>query len=162
MQKTILWIVILIVVAGGAYLLLSTPAEAPSIEPADEMMEDGAMMEDGTIMEEEAMMGDAPFAVLVSNTGEGFTPVSVTVKKGETVRFVNDASTEDIWPASAVHPTHSVYPEKSSNDCLGSAFDACHGLKPGEFWEFTFNEVGEWRYHDHLHASKTGVVTVTE
>lgn len=175
MQKnTLLWAIIVLVVAGGAYFLLSTPAEAPSTETEAEMAEDnammkeaGAMMEDGTIPGEGAMMdgGDVtgdPAVTEIVYTGGGYEPASVTIKKGETVRFVNNATSQDTWPASAVHPTHSVYPEKSSADCLGSAFDACRGLKPGESWEFTFGEAGEWRFHDHAHPSKTGVVIVVE
>lgn len=169
MQKNLLWIVIILVVLGGAYFLLAKPAAAPSTDStagdeamsgADNMM-DGKVMEDGTVGDE-TMMGDEPFAALISYTDSGFEPKSVTIKKGETVRFVNNSSSEETWPASAVHPTHSVYPDKSSSDCLGSSFDACRGLKPGEFWEFTFTNVGEWRFHDHVHASKTGVVIVTE
>ena len=162
MQNALLWIVGILVVLGGTFFLLSTPAEAPvTAETEDAMMEGAAMMEDGTITEEEAMMEKAPAATIAYTEG-GYAPASVTIKKGETVRFANNTTAEDTWPASSVHPTHSVYPEKSSADCLGSAFDACRGLKPGESWEFTFNEVGEWRFHDHIHASKTGLVVVTE
>ena len=103
-----------------------------------------------------------PAPVTVTYTDAGFSPSSVTVKKGQAVRFVNNSSSQEVWPASAVHPTHSVYPVKTALDCLGSSFDACKGLKTGESWSFTFNSVGEWRYHDHLHASKTGTVIVTE
>lgn len=167
-QNTVLWAVIVLVVAGGAFFLWNTQvATAPSgeeimeenaMEESGANMEEGAVMEDGTITEE--MMGNASEPVVISYTEEGYSPASVTISRGETVRFVNNAASEETWPASAVHPTHSVYPEKTAGDCLGSAFDACRGLKPGESWEFTFNEAGEWRYHDHVHASKTGVVIV--
>ncbi len=105
--------------------------------------------------------GDDNFDVLIAFTNKGFEPSTVTIRKGQTVRWVN-TSDEDVWPASAVHPTHSLYPQKSPTDCLGSDFDACRGLKPGESWEFTFDHVGEWRYHDHIHAYRTGSVVVTE
>ncbi len=114
---------------------------------------------DGNVSIEVEPVGDNPFEALVSYTESGFSPASVTIKRGQTVRFVNNAGRET-WPASAFHPTHGVYPEKSGSDCLGSSFDACRGLKPGEFWEFTFNTVGSWKYHDHLSASKTGTIVV--
>ena len=101
-----------------------------------------------------------PYDVLVAYTDAGYSPAEVTIQKGQRVRFVN-RSTEPTWPASAIHPTHSLYPGKEAPDCLGSAFDACRGLVQGEFWAFTFNHAGEWRYHDHLYASKTGVIIVT-
>ena len=102
---------------------------------------------------------DDPYDVLITFTDEGYAPRDVTVAVGARVRFFN-ASHQETWPASAIHPTHSLYPGKESTDCLGSAFDACRGLKPGEYWAFTFNYEGEWRYHDHLDATKAGSVTV--
>ena len=98
---------------------------------------------------------------VITFTDAGFEPSTVAIKKGQTVRWMNNSST-NTWPASAVHPTHSIYPQKSASDCLGSSFDACRGLAKGETWDFTFNDVGTWKFHDHLHASKTGSVTVTE
>lgn len=76
-----------------------------------------------------------------------FEPASVTIKKGETVRFVN-LSSEDRWPASNVHPTHDIYPE----------FDPAKPISAGGSWSFRFNEAGIWRYHDHLDAPISGVV----
>ncbi len=101
------------------------------------------------------------YDVLVTFDGENFNPKEVTVKKGSRVRFLNDSDME-VWPASAVHPTHSIYPEKDAKNCLGSSFDACRALTRGEFFDFTFNYEGEWRYHDHVQAFKTGMVTVTQ
>ncbi len=100
------------------------------------------------------------FDVTITYSNDGFAPEEVTIKKGQRVRFINN-STQNVWPASGVHPTHTLYPEKEPTDCLGSSFDACRELKPGEFFDFTFNYVGEWRYHDHIHAYDTGVITVT-
>ena len=101
-------------------------------------------------------------AATITYTDAGYNPANVTIKKGETVHWVNNSTSQDTWPASAVHPTHTIYPEKSANDCLGSSFDACKDLKPGESWDFKFNQVGKWNFHDHLHASKFGSVTVSE
>lgn len=164
MQK-LLWVVILLLLLGGGYYIFTSQSatedavqnsEEASV-PENSPMESGeGMMEDGSMMES----GGGPAFQVVSFTEAGYEPKSITVRKGETVRFINNATSQETWPASAVHPTHSVYPEKTSADCLGSAFDACRGLKPGEFWDFTFNQTGEWRFHDHIHASKTGVVIV--
>ena len=90
-------------------------------------------------------------------TSSGFSPSSLTIKQGDTVAFVNKDSAPH-WTASAFHPTHSAYPE--SGGCIGSTFDACKGLSQGESWSFTFNEVGEWKYHDHLSSGDTGTIIV--
>lgn len=101
-----------------------------------------------------------PYDVLVRFDGEAFEPKELTVTKGTRVRFLNE-STQDVWPASAVHPTHSIYPESDQSNCLGSSFDACKPLAKDEFFDFTFTHEGEWRYHDHVRAFITGAVTVT-
>lgn len=78
-----------------------------------------------------------------------YVPREVTVRLGESVSFVN--ATDDFhWPASDVHPTHQIY----------SAFDPREPLGPGETWSFTFTQVGEWKFHDHLRANVKGVVIV--
>src|SRR3972149_5818942 len=66
---------------------------------------------------------------VVEITATGFIPSSLTIKAGETVTFVNK-DTKAHWPASAMHPTHLLYPE--SGGCIGSKFDACRGLNQDE------------------------------
>lgn len=80
-----------------------------------------------------------------------FFPSELKIKKGDTVMWTNSDSSP-AWPASAVHPTHQVYP----------GFDALKGLSKGESYSFTFDKVGSWKYHDHLNPSTTGVVVVSE
>ena len=101
-----------------------------------------------------------PYDVLITYTDDGFSPADISITQGQRVRFLND-SREPTWPASGVHPTHSLYPEKESSDCLGSSFDACTSLTRGEFYDFTFYYPGTWTFHDHVHAYNTGSITVT-
>lgn len=92
-------------------------------------------------------------------TDEGFRPSEVKVQKGGTVVWFNKSSAA-VWPASAVHPTHSAYPQKGG--CVGSSFDACRRVASGEKYEFTFDHAGTWKYHDHLNPVHFGAVTVAE
>lgn len=94
---------------------------------------------------------------LVEITAAGFNPKTLTINTGEEVVFVNKES-KSHWPASAVHPTHKVYPE--SGGCIGSKFDSCRDLKQGETFRFTFNNEGAWKYHDHLNPGLTGTIIV--
>lgn len=125
------------------------------------MMEESK--DDGEAMEDTSHDGDAvdeaSTVVEVNFTSSGFVPKSVEISLGDTVRWINNSS-RDVWPATAIHPTHTIYPEKSTDDCLGSSFDACAKIAPGSTWEFTFNEEGSWNYHDHLNAGKRGTVIV--
>jgi plastocyanin len=97
--------------------------------------------------------------VVITFTETGYSPSSVTIKKGGTVTFVNE-SEKDMWPASAMHPTHKVYP--TTGGCIGSTFDACTRVKTSDAWSFSFDEVGEWKFHDHLSPSFFGSITVVE
>src|SRR3989344_6696710 len=91
-----------------------------------------------------------------------YEPKEITIKKGDVVKWVN-SDPAPTWPASAIHPTHGVYPQQGGCPLIGgSSFDACGGLEQGKFWSFQFNFTGSWRYHDHLKSSVTGVVNVAE
>lgn len=93
----------------------------------------------------------------VEITSAGFNPASVEINKGDTVTWLNkDASPS--WPASALHPTHALYPE--TGGCVGSKFDACKDLAFGEKFSFAFDHAGTWKYHDHLNPGRTGTVVV--
>jgi len=94
-------------------------------------------------------------------TTQGFVPSEITIPPGTTVVWKNIEEKQH-WPASNFHPTHTMYPETSSDDCLGSSFDACRGLQQGETYSFTFDQSGAWAYHDHLFPSMGGVVFVGE
>ncbi|HLF53904.1 MAG TPA: hypothetical protein VI544_01880 [Candidatus Nanoarchaeia archaeon] len=99
----------------------------------------------------------------VEITSNGYSPKELEINKGDKVTWINTNSVQH-WPASAMHPTHTVYPGSSMEKCGTSEqseiFDACSGLKVGESWSFVFNEAGSWKYHDHLNLANTGTVTV--
>src|SRR3989344_267954 len=76
-------IAVIIVIAGGWYLLQETPVDIPSA------------------------ITTTP-GVTVIYTDQGFSPLSVTVPLGTTVTFVNQSG-GSMWVASAMHPTHVVY-----------------------------------------------------
>jgi plastocyanin len=89
--------------------------------------------------------------VTVTRTAEGYEPKEITIKKGEVVLWKNE-STEYHWPASDLHPTHTIY----------SDFDPLKPVASGADWAFQFNKVGIWKYHDHIRANKVGTVIVVE
>ncbi|KKS44201.1 MAG: hypothetical protein UV48_C0012G0005 [Candidatus Azambacteria bacterium GW2011_GWA2_42_9] len=93
----------------------------------------------------------APKTWTVEYKENQFVPRELKIKKGDIVTWINNNS-EPIWPASAIHPTHQVYP----------GFDALKGLNTGESYSFTFDKVGNWKYHNHLNPSVTGVVEVSD
>lgn len=176
MQKTISWVLAVVIIAGG-WFLYASKASAPTVSenteaPAQEAVDADTGVQTGNVSPvapSTSSNTDATVALptagipatVITYTDAGFVPSSVTIKKGQTVRWVNNSGSK-VWPASAVHPQHSAYPQKSASDCLGSSFDACKGLAQGESWDFKFDYVGSWKFHNHLKASQWGVVNVTE
>ena len=100
---------------------------------------------------------------VITYMDSGYSPSTITIKKGETVTWKNEGS-KPMWTASAMHPTHRVYPGTDISACgtqtLLPMFDSCGRIESGQSWSFTFNNVGTWGYHNHLDSSKFGKVVV--
>ena len=148
MNKTFTTVLILIIIVLGGYFLLKNPkAQAPTIETP--------VISTST--------GDTDNSVpsanqnVITYTNTGYSPSTLTVQVGTTVTFKNESSMA-MWTASASHPTHKVYP--TTGGCLGSTFDACRGIQPGDSWSFKFDIAGNWKYHDHLKPSFFGTIIV--
>ncbi|HLC97594.1 MAG TPA: plastocyanin/azurin family copper-binding protein [Candidatus Nanoarchaeia archaeon] len=96
-------------------------------------------------------------------TANGFEPSTLTIQSGETVTWTNKDS-QSHWPASAIHPTHTLYPGSGIEKCgtaeESTTFDACNLVAAGGQYSFTFTERGTWKYHDHLNPAKTGMIVV--
>ncbi|MEK7576104.1 MAG: hypothetical protein AAB482_00235 [Patescibacteria group bacterium] len=152
MKKFIIGVVIVGLVGFGAYFILKTPAKAPGTQNTNitPPPTDGGVIPQGE-------------TVTISMTDTGYSPATLNMKMGTTVIFKNDGENEH-WPASAMHPTHTVYPgsniEKCNTPDESKIFDACRGISKGSSWSFQFNNKGIWRYHDHLYPKLFGSITV--
>lgn len=128
MNKTLLAaIIVIIVIAGGIFLF----AGRSSVPVVNETVNENKLM--------------------VTYTDSGFSPQTITVKKGGTVTFINQSS-GGMWVASNPHPTHTDYP----------AFDEKASVGSGGSWSFTFDQVGSWGYHNHRNPSNLGTVIVEQ
>lgn len=128
------------IVSAGLFLLgagcAGTPA-SPSVNATTSELENQGLV-------------DSP---VVSIGPNGFNPASITIKKGEAVMWINEDVGAPHWPASNPHPAHADYP----------GFAPGAAIAPGGSWQFEFDKVGTWGYHDHLNPTKfTGTVVVTE
>lgn len=85
----------------------------------------------------------------ISYTNACYSPANLTIKKGDTVKFINN-SNKSMWPASDDHPAHDEYAE----------FDSRSGISQGGSYSFTFSRAGSWGYHDHNKPGCTGTVAV--
>ena len=122
-----------------------------SVEEEPVAVEDNAVTS-----KEETSVAPEGNVVIVNYDGNSYSPNTVTISAGDTVRFVNSGNAP-MWTASNIHPTHANYPEKSARDCLGSSFDQC---EVGTTYEFTFNSAGTHTYHNHVRANQGGTIIV--
>lgn len=147
---------ILIIAAGAWWFTTSNPTGDANLIPAPQDTTSGT----GGQLGGEVTV--APMSAVITYNGTSFAPQEVTIGKGGTVKWVN-ASTGNMWVASAQHPTHTAYSGTTRTqhcpDTAGTAFDQCVG---GGDYSFTFAKTGTWGYHDHLNASAFGRVVVTE
>lgn len=162
-MKTLIAIVVALIVVFAAYSIFTRPAAAPVSLPIDT----AALAETAPTDSQAAPSTENTSSVtLVTYTDNGFSPKTVTIKTGEVLRFVNQSS-RPMWVASAFHPTHEKYDGTTTSEhCSGGVdttgtLDECRGAAVGESWDFTFTKEGMWGYHNHLSASDTGSVTVT-
>jgi len=173
-MKQFLTAVIIVGIAGGAYWwwqnqntatngeTMDSGSETTGNDSMQDAIDDGAMMEDGVVGGGLGASSDAPLSATVSYNGSGFSPATVTIKKGGMVSWSNTGGAS-MWVASAQHPTHMGYDgtnlEEHCPDNSGASFDQC---KSGNSFSFIFNKTGTWRYHDHMNASAFGSVVVVE
>ena len=157
----IVLVIALILLAGGVWYFASRPNTAGEATTQMEVSEvPGETTATSTPTPDTAPSGKT---VTVTYNGTSFSPATVTISKGDTVRFVN-SGTGSMWVASAVHPSHNVYDGTTRADHCGSSyagiapFDQCKAAK--ETYSFTFTKAGTWGYHDHVNAGATGKVVV--
>jgi len=169
MKKNILIVVgVIVLVAAGWFLFQNNYANGPTIgDDTEEVVTNevpvpGSDVDEMIVEDDEVQLGSP----VVSFDGGAYSPSTLEIEVGTTVVFENNSESREMWPASALHPTHTLYPGSSIAKCgteeADSIFDACGVIAPGGFYSFTFGEVGEWKYHDHLSPSAFGTIVVTE
>ncbi len=160
MNKIIITTVIVTVVLVGGYFLLRGAFQSADFGLKDIQPAAPATQPANQQTAPQSSTGQTPIAEknVVTYSDSGYSPSTLTVKKGETVIFKNQSS-NSMWTASAVHPTHRGYP--TTGGCIGSTFDACKGIQSGDSWPFKFDIAGTWKYHNHLNPSDTGTIYVS-
>jgi plastocyanin len=169
MRNAWIWIVVLVIILVGGYIWwqssqsVQPESPAPSVDtiitpPAPADTTTGTNTSTST-----SSTGTTAGPVTITYDGKSFSPASVTVKKGNTVKWVDTSG--QMWVASAPHPAHTGYDGTSrSTHCApgytgAMPFDEC---VLGSSYSFTFDKVGTWPYHDHMNPSAFGSVVVTE
>lgn len=156
MNKTIITIIIAaVVLVGGYFLLRGAYQPSPSVPQSSNQQPNQL-----PVSEQPSAPSPATENNVVIYTDNGYSPSTLTIKRGETITFKNQSS-GSMWTASAIHPTHRLYGGTSLDehcpDTAGAAFDQCSA---GNTYSFTFTKSGTWRYHNHLSPSDTATIIV--
>jgi len=158
-------IVAVVIIGGWYYYSSSQTASAPtSQDEIGAVAPDLASNPSPTAPTDTAAVPAVPASAgtTVTYTANGFSPQTVTIKKGESVTFV-DQGTGKMWVASAMHPDHTAYSGTTRSehcpDTIGTAFDQC---STGSTYTFKFDKTGTWKYHNHVMTNSFGSVVVTE
>lgn len=166
-MKTLAWIIIIILVGYGIYWfsnrddggLPSNTYNSTNNSSTDNSQSTTTV----NINTSTSTSPTGPKTVTVIYGMNGFSPSTMTIKKGDNVTFVNQSSS-GMWVASAMHPTHAVYDGTNLNThCAAGAtpsFDQCKNTPNGGTYSFTFNKLGSWSYHNHSAASDFGKIVV--
>jgi plastocyanin len=160
-KKPLVVLALLLLIAAGVYFFAGvTPP--PQEEVVDTSLDTNIRLGKAPIpaMTEEMqakLAASKGFSALVSYTQNGFEPRTVTIARGEAVRFTNN-SAGDLW-VSAGGEGVLIYPQTKAG-CGSSDLDSCSPFPPQDFWEFTFEEVGSWQVVNNLDKSKRGTIIV--
>lgn len=166
-MKALIWIVAVLIILGGVWWYFSMPVPvAPMPTPTiDTTSPNPATTTDNattssTTPSTGASGDNAPMTATVIYSAQGFTPATVTVPIGGTVKWINQSGTS-MWVATNEHPSHTIYAgttrQQHCPDANNTAFDQC---APGNEYSFTFSKAGSWKYHDHMNAIRGGTVIV--
>lgn len=152
--KIIIGVVVLgVLIAGMVYFSRSAvaPTNGESVTGVDSVSSTMPVPGESDVEEHIVQVQDDANEVVVEMTSAGFFPSTVTVKIGDTLKFINNDS-RPRWPASAVHPIHSCYP----------GFDSRGSVASGDSFSFTASVAKTCGFHDHLNTGLRGTLTVTE
>lgn len=133
MRKTIAIIVIIIILGVGAGLYLFSYKSKPTISSSTTS---------------NTGVNATTSQNLITYSGNGFSPATLTVKAGTTVTIKNDSS-DELQLDSNPHPVHT-----DDQDLNVGTVNA------GESRTFTVNKTGSFGYHNHLNPSQTGHIVV--
>lgn len=97
------------------------------------------------------LRSNASTTIEIEFDGSSYTPQTVTIEQGDTIRWTNVSATEYTQISSDPHPVHTDYPPLN----IGL-------LAPNDSVTLVMNDIGTYGYHDHLLPSTTGTIIVEE
>jgi plastocyanin len=157
MNRTIIGIIVIVLLGLGAYALMNNDPNDENTAGQATTTENGSAFPTSTATGTGQGGGSS-----VTYTATGFSPKSVTIKRGQSVTWTNQGG-GNMWVASAPHPQHTAYSGTSLDDhCPDANNDSLDACGAKNVYTFTFDKAGTWQYHNHAAPSNFGTVIVTE
>lgn len=146
-SKIIISVIVAAVVIGGGALLLTTNRQTAPVEKTVIQQPTVIASQSAQQPTSSPSASQAPENT-VTESSDGFTPQTITVKAGTKVTWINKSG--DVGNvSSANHPTHLTYPKLNLGD-----------FADGETVSLVFDTAGAYKYHDHLNPNRFGTVVV--
>ena len=155
-NTTIVSIIAIIVIAIVGFMLFGS---SPEVSPGDTTVTESAIPSTGqttqvpkpatktTTSVSPTMTKDGYY--LVSYLNSGFSPRTLDIVRGKSVRFLNN-STRSMRIVSADTTNNSVYQALNQSKTVGK----------GGAYDFTFNEAGTYDYMNYNNSADRGTITV--
>lgn len=147
-KNAVIGIIAVLVLGFIAWNILSSQKSTTQTNPAQTTTPTSTPPGESSATEGGTMVEQPKSENTVKITSSGFIPQNITIKKGESVTWIND-DTENHTVNSAPHPVHTIYPKLN----IGA-------IKPADKASLSFPDSGSYKYHDHLNPSLIGSVTV--
>lgn len=146
--KAVLGAVILVIIVGGVFFAVASNKADSSAGQNTTSQPASTSTSPAQKQPVTSTPDTATVAGTISYNGSSFSPSSLTVKVGDTIKIANQSSTALSFNSNP-HPVHTDEPELNVG-----AIDA------GQSKTFKVTKLGSWGYHNHLNPSQTGTIVV--
>ncbi len=149
----IVWLLAIVIFISGAIAFFIWGFSSPDEEGVQTATETSTTTTPSTTVKKPAVKkattGIAKpesYDALVIYTSNGFSPSTLEIAAGQTIRFLN-ISQESMRVVSLSSPNVDEYDQSKTS-------------KAGEFYEFTVNKKGIWKYKNYTEPEKMGTIIV--
>jgi plastocyanin len=147
--KAILAVVLVVVIGGSIYLIAAPKNKNSTASPTTSSNQSTTSDTAKTQNPQSTIPSTTPVAAgTITYNGSSFSPSTLTIKTGDTVKITN-ASSSPLTFNSDPHPTHTDEPELN----VGA-------VETGQSKTFTVTKTGSWGYHNHNDPSQRGTIVV--
>lgn len=150
MKKSIMIVLILgiLIIGGVAIVLMNRSSNDNDADDKATTSSTTSSDTQGTGNENAQTNDTAVIAATITYGNSGFSPSSVTVKAGDTIKVVN-SSDNDLDMESDPHPVHTDNTELN----IGA-------VASGSSTTFKVSNKGTWGYHNHENENEKGTIIV--